>query len=76
MSRGLGSSVWSADFERALKVARRFEAGMTFINQSGTSRLGQKNIPFGGVKLSGIGGESSEVGLAEYVEYHGINYHR
>jgi aldehyde dehydrogenase len=73
---GLGSSVWSADFDRALALARELEAGMTFINQSGTSRLGQKNIPFGGVKQSGIGRESSEVGLAEYVQYHGINYHK
>jgi acyl-CoA reductase-like NAD-dependent aldehyde dehydrogenase len=73
---GLGSSVWSSDFDRALAVARQLEAGMTFINQAGTSRLGQKNIPFGGVKQSGIGRESSEIGLGEYVEYHGINYHK
>ncbi len=73
---GLGSSVWSRDVERALAVARQLEAGMTFINQAGTSRLGQKNIPFGGVKQSGIGRESSEIGLAEYVEYHGINVHK
>ncbi len=73
---GLGSSVWSTDGNRAVEIARAIEAGMTFINQAGTSRLGQKNIPFGGVKQSGIGRESSEVGLAEYVEYHGINLHR
>ncbi len=73
---GLGSSVWSSNFDRALAVARQLEAGMTFINQAGTSRLGQKNIPFGGVKRSGIGRESSEIGLGEYVEYHGINYHK
>ncbi|QHE86696.1 aldehyde dehydrogenase family protein [Hydrogenophaga sp. BPS33] len=73
---GLGSSVWSRDTTRALAVARQLEAGMTFINQAGTSRLGQKNIPFGGVKQSGIGRESSVVGLAEYVEYHGINVHK
>ncbi len=73
---GLGSSVWSRNPERALAVARQLEAGMTFINQAGTSRLGQKNIPFGGVKQSGIGRESSDVGLAEYVEYHGINLHK
>ena len=73
---GLGSSVWSTSPDRALALARELEAGMTFINQAGTSRLGQKNIPFGGVKQSGIGRESSDVGLAEYVEYHGINLHR
>jgi acyl-CoA reductase-like NAD-dependent aldehyde dehydrogenase len=73
---GLGSSVWSTNANRAVEIAREIEAGMTFINQAGTSRLGQKNIPFGGVKQSGIGRESSEIGLAEYVEYHGINLHR
>lgn len=70
---GLGSSVWSRDRERALAVARQLEAGMTFINQAAASRLGQRHMPFGGVKQSGIGRESSEVGLAEYVEHHAIN---
>jgi len=46
-------------------LSRKLEAGMTFINKRGTSRLGQRNIPFGGVKQSGIGRESSEVGLAD-----------
>ena len=73
---GLGSSVWSRDADRAVRIARRIEAGMTFINQAGTSRLGQKNMPFGGVKQSGIGRESSQVGLAEYVENHAINLHK
>jgi acyl-CoA reductase-like NAD-dependent aldehyde dehydrogenase len=73
---GLGSSVWSANADRALEVARSLDAGMTFINQSGASRLGQRTIPFGGVKQSGIGRENTEVGLAEYVEFHGINIHR
>ena len=72
---GLGSSVWSRDTGRAVALARRIEAGMTFVNQAGTSRLGQRNIPFGGVKQSGIGRESSVVGLSEYVEYHAINQH-
>jgi acyl-CoA reductase-like NAD-dependent aldehyde dehydrogenase len=73
---GLGSSLWSRDTGRAVALARRIEAGMTFVNQAGTSRLGQRNIPFGGVKQSGIGRESSEIGLAEYVEYHAINLHK
>lgn len=73
---GLGSSVWSRDPDRALTIARQLEAGMTFINQAGASRLGQRYIPFGGVKQSGIGRESSEVGMAEYVEHHSINFHK
>ncbi|WP_170850190.1 MULTISPECIES: aldehyde dehydrogenase family protein [unclassified Beijerinckia] len=73
---GLGSSIWTRDFDKALKLAQRLEVGMTFINNSGTSRLGQKNIPFGGVKQSGIGRESSPIGLREYVEYHAINFHK
>ncbi|WP_288251458.1 aldehyde dehydrogenase family protein [uncultured Hydrogenophaga sp.] len=71
---GLGSSVWSRDRERALAVARQLESGMGFINQAAASRLGQRHMPFGGVKQSGIGRESSEVGMAEYVEYQAINY--
>ena len=73
---GLASSVWSTDADRAVAIANRIEAGMTFINNAGTSRIGQKNSPFGGVKQSGIGRESSEVGLSEYVEYHAINFHK
>jgi acyl-CoA reductase-like NAD-dependent aldehyde dehydrogenase len=73
---GLGSSVWSSDFERATAFSRRLEAGMTFINKNAQSRLGRQHMPFGGVKQSGIGTENSELGLAEYVEYHAINYHK
>lgn len=47
---GLGSSIWSSDFERAIRFSREIEAGMTFINQNGSSKLGAKHIPFGGVK--------------------------
>ncbi len=73
---GLSSSVWSSDFEHALRVARQIEAGMTYINEHGLSALGRKQIPFGGVKQSGIGRENTDVGLAEYIEYHGINFHK
>jgi acyl-CoA reductase-like NAD-dependent aldehyde dehydrogenase len=73
---GLGSSVWSTDFERALRVASRIEAGMTFINGAAQSPLGYKYMPFGGVKQSGLGWENSEVVFDEYIEYHSINYHK
>lgn len=73
---GLGSSVWSADPDRALRLARDLEAGMTFVNGHGQTPLGYRHMPFGGVKQSGIGRENGEVGLAEYIEYHAINLHR
>lgn len=73
---GLGSSVWSSNIERALEVANKIEAGLTFINGNGQTSLGHKEIPFGGVKQSGIGRENSEVVFGEYIEYHGINLHK
>ncbi|MBB6444514.1 aldehyde dehydrogenase family protein [Bacillus benzoevorans] len=73
---GLGSSIWSSDFDRALGVANQIEAGMTFINGHGQTSLGSKHIPFGGVKQSGIGREKSIEVFNEFIEYHGINYHK
>ncbi|MHA6696106.1 aldehyde dehydrogenase family protein [Homoserinimonas sp. A520] len=72
---GLGSSVWSSDPERAVAFASRIQAGMTFINEHGLSALGQKHVPFGGIKQSGIGWENSPSGLAEYLEFHSITSH-
>jgi acyl-CoA reductase-like NAD-dependent aldehyde dehydrogenase len=68
---GLASSVWSADADRALAVARRLEAGVTFVNSHNLSSL-SFDVPFGGVKRSGLGRERTEAGLAEYVEEHAI----
>lgn len=73
---GLGSSIWTGNFDRGLRIARQIEAGMTFINGSGQSHLGYELMPFGGVKQSGIGRENSEIGLTEFIEYHAINYHK
>lgn len=61
---GLGSSVFSSDPERARRVADRIEAGMTFINQAGGS---QADLPFGGIKRSGIGRELGNLGLDEFM---------
>ncbi|WP_214102617.1 aldehyde dehydrogenase family protein [Acrocarpospora catenulata] len=68
---GLCSSVWSADVDRAVAVARGIEAGATFINSHNVSSL-SFDMPFGGVKHSGIGRERTELGLLEYVEEHAI----
>jgi acyl-CoA reductase-like NAD-dependent aldehyde dehydrogenase len=69
---GLGSSVWSSDFERALGVARQVESGSTFINTHSFESL-SLGMPFGGVKESGIGRElSGDSTLSSYVNYHAI----
>ena len=64
---GLGASVWSADEERAVDFARRFEAGFVFVNTHNRTGLTLR-APFGGVKRSGYGREYGEEGLQEYAQ--------
>ncbi|MBA8824073.1 acyl-CoA reductase-like NAD-dependent aldehyde dehydrogenase [Saccharopolyspora lacisalsi] len=68
---GLGSSVWTSNPDRGLDVARRIEAGSTFINTHAFESLDLR-MPFGGIKQSGIGREFGTDGLAAYVEDHSI----
>ncbi|MDB5728183.1 MAG: Aldehyde Dehydrogenase, partial [Noviherbaspirillum sp.] len=73
---GLGSSIWARDADRALRLASKVEAGITFINTNARTALGERHMPFGGVKQSGIGRVRTDVGLAEYIEYHAINLNK
>lgn len=68
---GLASSVWGSDIDEALRVANRISAGVTFINSHNLWSL-SFDMPFGGVKQSGIGRERTALGLQEYVEDHAI----
>lgn len=61
---GLGASVHSVDEERAVQVADRIEAGMVHINEAGGSSA---ELPFGGVKRSGVGRELGRYGMDEFV---------
>ncbi|BEU25668.1 NAD-dependent succinate-semialdehyde dehydrogenase [Paraburkholderia sp. 22B1P] len=63
---GLGGSVYGADLDRARRVAARIESGMVFINQPVWTA---PEMPFGGVKNSGFGRESSEMGFGEFVNH-------
>jgi acyl-CoA reductase-like NAD-dependent aldehyde dehydrogenase len=60
---GLGGSVWSANVEKAKKLAMRLECGTAWVNTHSTI---QPNAPFGGVKQSGFGVEFGRYGLEEY----------
>ncbi|KAG6013850.1 hypothetical protein E4U54_006236 [Claviceps lovelessii] len=62
---GLGAAVFSQSIQRAHRVAAALEAGMVWINSSNDSEI---QVPFGGVKQSGIGRELGEAGLAAYTE--------
>ena len=61
----LGASVWSADEDRAVPVAGRLEAGTVWVNQH---PLLSPDVPFGGLKQSGLGVESSRYGLLAYTD--------
>jgi succinate-semialdehyde dehydrogenase / glutarate-semialdehyde dehydrogenase len=61
---GLGAEVWSANLDRAEKVAKRIRSGFVAIN--GTVRSDPR-LPFGGSKKSGIGRELSHYGLKQFV---------
>jgi acyl-CoA reductase-like NAD-dependent aldehyde dehydrogenase len=62
---GLGASVWSADRDRAWSVARRVPAGYTWINALGRV---YDELPFGGVRASGMGREHGLEALESYLE--------
>ncbi len=61
---GLGAAVFGTDPERNRRVAERIEAGMVYLNSSGGS---QADLPFGGIKRSGIGRELGPAGIEEFM---------
>jgi aldehyde dehydrogenase len=68
---GLGSSVWSADEDRAYALADRLEAGMTFINAHSILAL-HPDGPAGGAKQSGCGYEMNEYAIEGYTQLQAI----
>ncbi len=62
---GLGSSIWTRNMMWANKAIREIDAGMTWINQI---HYGYDELPFGGVKASGIGHEHGPEAVDYYLE--------
>ena len=70
---GLGGSIWSSDLDKAHALAERMDTGTVWINKHAELA---PNIPFGGAKMSGLGTELGEEGLAEFTQLHIINMAR
>lgn len=62
---GLGSSIWTYNVQYIHKAAQEIESGMTWVNQI---HYGYDELPFGGVKESGIGREHGPEALEHYLE--------
>ncbi|HEX6722569.1 MAG TPA: aldehyde dehydrogenase family protein, partial [Burkholderiaceae bacterium] len=63
---GLSAAVFSKDVKRALAVAARIESGICHIN--GPTVADEAQMPFGGVKGSGMGRFGGKAGIAEFTE--------
>ncbi|WP_422770083.1 NAD-dependent succinate-semialdehyde dehydrogenase [Plantactinospora sp. WMMC1484] len=61
---GLGASVWGTDPDRLRRVAGQIESGMVYLNSAGGS---QADLPFGGIKRSGMGRELGAAGIEEFM---------
>ena len=60
---GLGGIVFGSDVEQATEVARQIESGMVYVNGQAETA---PDLPFGGVKRSGVGRELGPWGMREF----------
>ncbi|MDX2937734.1 aldehyde dehydrogenase [Streptomyces ipomoeae] len=65
---GLAGSIWTADEERGLDIARRIRTGTIGLNYYDPDLT----APFGGMKNSGLGREFGAEGLNHYFEYKSV----
>ncbi|HUG21319.1 aldehyde dehydrogenase [Piscinibacter sp.] len=63
---GLSAAVFGRDVARAMNVARRIESGICHVN--GPTVHDEAQMPFGGVKGSGIGRFGGKAGVHEFTE--------
>ncbi len=62
---GLAAGVWTENMRRALTMAERLQAGTVWVN---TYRAVSYLSPFGGYKRSGLGRESGQEMIKEYLQ--------
>ena len=62
---GLANGVWTSNMDKAMAVIRRLRSGMVYVN---TYLETIPQLPFGGMKQSGIGRENGVEGVLEFLE--------
>lgn len=63
---GLGASIWTADRAAGARIARALHAGMVWMNDHQVAAMAPQ-LPWGGVKDSGLGRTRGEAALLECV---------
>jgi succinate-semialdehyde dehydrogenase/glutarate-semialdehyde dehydrogenase len=66
---GLGSSIWTRNLASANKAIDKLQAGNVWVN---SLHYGYDELPFGGVKQSGVGREHGPEALDYYLEPKGV----
>ena len=72
---GLNGNVWTKDANRGLELATRIETGAASVNDMALS-YGVNEVPFGGVKDSGVGMVNGPEGIRGYCHAMPIIVHR
>lgn len=62
---GLAGYIWTGDSGRAMRMARKVDAGMLWVNSENNRNLPS---PFGGTKMSGIGRDGGDYSFDFYME--------
>jgi acyl-CoA reductase-like NAD-dependent aldehyde dehydrogenase len=63
---GLQAGVFTSDINRAFRLAERLETGGVWVNEVSTVRT--DHIPYGGVKMSGLGKEGVKYAIEDMME--------
>jgi succinyl-CoA reductase len=66
MEYGLNAAAFSTNLPRAYRLARKIKSGTVMINDS--TRLRWDALPYGGVKMSGIGREGMRDRMSKMTE--------
>lgn len=69
---GLSAGIWSSDLNSCINFARRVAAGTVWINGW---MEGFAELPFGGMKQSGLGRELGRFGMEEFTELKTVQLH-